>query len=353
MTETLVHAWQLENDTYGKEAMATLQDRHVLLAEDNTTNQEIILALLEHSGIRMSVVSDGRKAVKMLEEGEKVDLVLMDIHMPHMNGYDAARKIREFNASIPIIAFTTDAEKYDIAQAKSAGMNDHLSKPIDVKRFYVVLWKHLGLTLDTAALTRPIEENENTKDPLFSFELIDAREGLKRVLHNRKIYINILKGLYEFRHVRLDEIIDPEEFRRTIHTIKGLSAGAGAHALYRVVYELDRTQDRNLIWDFYHVFNAVIEELQAKCLFDDAQVDHSQKTPLTADKREALYLELLTACATRRIRHVQPVMTKIEQFALNPEDKKLYNDIKVFVKQYKFKEAGELLYDAKKNNFNH
>ena len=352
MTGTLARAWQLEDDAHWKQAMATLQGRHVLLAEDNTTNQEIILALLEHSGIRVTVVSDGRKAVKMIEAGEDVDLVLMDIHMPHMNGYDAARKIREYNASIPIVAFTTDAGKYDIAQAKAAGMSDHLSKPIDVKRFYVVLWKHLGLTMDTETFMQSMQEKENPQEPLLSFDLIDAREGLKRVLHNRKIYINILRGLYGFRHVRLDEIIDPEEFKRTIHTIKGLSAGAGAHALYRVTHELDRTQDRNLIWDFYHVFNAVIEELQDKCLFDASPIHDSKKIPLTVDKREELYLELLAACATRRIRHVQPVMTKIEQFTLSPEDKKLYNDIKMFVRQYKFKEAGEFLRDAKKNDFN-
>jgi len=353
MIGTLTRAWILEEDAHWKEAMETLRGRHVLLAEDNKTNQEIVSALLENSGIKVTVVSDGQKAVNLMEAGDDVDLILMDIHMPHMNGYRAAQKIREHNPTIPIIAFTTDAGRDDIAQAQAAGMNDHLSKPIDVKKFYVVLWKYLGSTIDADTMMSAIQGGNNPEEPLPVFDLIDTEQGLKRVLYNRKIYANILKGLHEFRDVRLDMMIDPEEFKRTIHTIKGLSAGAGAHALYRIAHELDATQDRNLIWDFYHAFNPVIEELQDKCLFDAEHIPESQKSPLSPDRREELYAELLAACSTRRIRHVQPVMSAIEQFALSSEDKKMYNEIKVLVRQYKFKEAGEFLREAAENDFDH
>ena len=353
MIGTLTRAWILEEDAHWKEAMETLRGRHVLLTEDNKTNQEIVSALLENSGIRVTIASDGQKAVNFMEAGGDVDLILMDIHMPNMNGYHATQKIREHHPAIPIIALTTDAGRADVARAKAAGMNDHLSKPIDVKKFYVVLWKYLGSAIDADTMIASIPGETASEEPLPVFDLIDTEEGLKRVLYNRKIYVNILKGLYAFRDIRLDTMVDPEEFRRTIHTIKGLSAGAGAHALYQIACELDATQDRNLIWEFYHAFNPVIDELRDKCIFDAAITPEGQKPPMTPSQRKTLFLELQAACATRRIRHVQPVISSIDEFALSPEDETMYNQVKMLVRRYKFKEAWEVLREAAENDFDH
>jgi CheY-like chemotaxis protein len=116
-----------------------LKGMRVLLAEDNELNMQIANTILENLGFVVEVARDGREALSMIKEKDAnyYNLVLMDIQMPIMNGYEATRAIRllddKIKANIPIIAMTANAFEEDKKNASSAGMNAHISKPIDVK----------------------------------------------------------------------------------------------------------------------------------------------------------------------------------------------------------------------------
>lgn len=117
---------------------ADLSGRRILLAEDNAFNQEIAREILQEVGVQVETVDDGRACVERFAQmpAGYFDLILMDIHMPVMDGHEAARQIRRMRradaATIPIFAMTADAFAEDIEAAKAAGMNCHIAKPLDI-----------------------------------------------------------------------------------------------------------------------------------------------------------------------------------------------------------------------------
>ncbi len=132
-------------------------DRHVdysgyrvLLVEDNELNQEIAMELLEMTGVQAEAARDGAEAVRLFEEAPEgyYDLIFMDIQMPVMDGYEASRKIRALPKkdaqSVWIVAMTANAFAEDVRRSREAGMNEHLSKPVDPRRLQEILQKRLG-----------------------------------------------------------------------------------------------------------------------------------------------------------------------------------------------------------------
>ena len=116
-----------------------LEGLHILVAEDNDINWEIISAMLEMFGITTDRAENGRVCVEKVRAAEKgkYTLVFMDVQMPEMNGLDATRAIRSLEdpdaASTPIVAMTADAFSENVTECLNAGMNGHIAKPIDVK----------------------------------------------------------------------------------------------------------------------------------------------------------------------------------------------------------------------------
>ena len=123
----------------------SLSGTKILLAEDNDLNAEIAVELLREEGCTVDRAKDGVECVDMLEKAANgtYQMILMDIQMPVMNGYDAAKKIRRMDdpqkADIPIIAMTANAFSEDKQAALDAGMNDHIAKPINIEDLFVVL----------------------------------------------------------------------------------------------------------------------------------------------------------------------------------------------------------------------
>ena len=128
----------------GKKTISTVPGGlRVLLVEDNPVNTEIASEILLQAGFEVDTAQNGKIAVEKVEEGEKYDVILMDIQMPVMDGYEAAGKIRALpdpeKAGTPIVAMTANAFREDIMNAKAAGMNGHISKPIDIAKMMETL----------------------------------------------------------------------------------------------------------------------------------------------------------------------------------------------------------------------
>ena len=138
-----------EDITAGTEGKSDLSGKRVLLAEDNAANQMIASVILSESGLSVEVAADGAEAVRMMEDAPAgyYDMILMDIQMPNMDGYEAAKKIRGMKekekAEIPIVAVTANAFEEDRKIALEAGMDAHLAKPYDIRAITDILRKFL------------------------------------------------------------------------------------------------------------------------------------------------------------------------------------------------------------------
>lgn len=121
-----------KNKKVKESASASIEGLSVLLVEDNELNMEIAKFIIENEGARVTCATNGKEAVDIYKNApESFDIILMDIMMPEMDGYEATRMIREMDLNIPIVAMTANAFMEDKMKAKKAGMNAHLSKPLD------------------------------------------------------------------------------------------------------------------------------------------------------------------------------------------------------------------------------
>ncbi|MCI8513348.1 MAG: response regulator [Lachnospiraceae bacterium] len=150
---TCLHAIVNTEETEGNEEKQEIKPLHtgcILLAEDNELNQEITTALLKEAGFSVEVADNGQAAVDRLTEAgpDYYCLVLMDVQMPVMNGYEATKKIRGLAdpklAQIPILAMTANAFEEDRQEALRCGMNGHIAKPINIDKMWETLEQILG-----------------------------------------------------------------------------------------------------------------------------------------------------------------------------------------------------------------
>ena len=123
--------------------------KEILLVEDVELNREIAETILTEAGFHVNSVEDGKQAVNYMEseKGNMIDLILMDVLMPVMDGYEATQKIRQLEdktkADIPIIAMTANAFEEDRQAALAAGMDDYVAKPVEISELFRTIMKNL------------------------------------------------------------------------------------------------------------------------------------------------------------------------------------------------------------------
>ena len=316
----------------------TLKGSRILLAEDNKVNQEIIIILLEESGIKIDLAADGFEAIEKFK-GNNYELILMDIQMPIMDGYEATKTIRETDKDIPIVALTANAMKEDIEKTKAAGMNKHLNKPIEVEELFRTLLEFIPpkVKIDEKSFEME-EEKEKETDELPEFETLDKEYALNLVMGKKNAFIQSLKGLLNYKDTNFNQLGD-EELKRVFHTIKGLSASAGALELRDMAKEIEESLDKGLLGGFIERFNRTIEEIETKLSLNETD---NEKIELSKELRDELFGELKEAVSTKRAKNCKPVIARLEKYKLNEEDKKLFDEIKTLTSKFKFKQALEI-----------
>jgi PAS domain S-box-containing protein len=227
-----------------------LRGASILLAEDNDINQQIAVELLEGAGATVSIANNGREAVEILSNGSQpppFDVVLMDLQMPEMDGYQATAKIRadERFRNFPIIAMTAHATMEEKQRCLAAGMNEHISKPIDPANLYETVGKFFK-RIGSSSLSSSSSQPAGISDALPSVEGLDTKDGLARVGGNRKLYLKLLRQFVAQQADAAAQIAsllkggDHATAERAAHTVKGVAGNLGAKPVQEAAAELEK-----------------------------------------------------------------------------------------------------------------
>ena len=250
----------------------------VLLVEDNHINQQVAEELLQSFGLQVEVAVNGLDALSKVKRfGKKLDLVLMDIQMPEMDGIQATERIRQMPdfADLPIIAMTAHAMVGDKEKSLNAGMNEHITKPIDPDELHNTLARWLQPSLsDDGMKQRLIQQDEGSYVMLPDYsDNLDVDWGLTRVGGNRALFAKLLREFYQDHQADItliEQALAEQRFqdvRRIVHTIKGVTGNIGATKLQQSCLELEQAfaaegAIEHALFMFKQDFQQLFRELQ-------------------------------------------------------------------------------------------
>jgi len=252
-----------------------LHGARILVTEDNEINQQIAVELLEGAGAAVTVAANGREAVEMLSGPgpSPFDVVLMDLQMPEMDGYQATSKLRSEPrlAALPIIAMTAHATMEERQRCLAAGMNDHVAKPIDPAALFEAVARFYKPAAGAAAPGQA--SSVAPPEALPSIAGLDTDDGLSRVGGNRKLYEKILRQFAEQQGPAPGHVAgalakgDFSLAERLAHTLKGVAGNIGAGGVQSAAAALERVvRDRSTADEIERArqhLQAVLEPLAA------------------------------------------------------------------------------------------
>ncbi|KJR41872.1 multi-sensor hybrid histidine kinase [Candidatus Magnetoovum chiemensis] len=334
---------QIKKDETEKAVTENFEDikgAKIFLVEDHRINREIVIELLELIAVKVDVATNGLEALSALEHnGNIYDLILMDLQMPEMDGFQATAQIRKTMTKddLPIIAMTAHAMKDEIDKCLSTGMNDYISKPFEVDTFYETIRKWIKKT----------DRNINTKKaPDYDDALPDELDGidldalLKRLRGNRKL-LKMIVIEFQAASKEITEDLsnaaasnDYNKAKDLLHGLKGISANISAADLYNEIARLENTiaasepiELDNLYAQLNRIHNsaAVLENLQTnKPVLKPSEVmsDDNDLSSMLSQLNKLLDENALSA-----ITYIERIKHKIEAVFGAETANKLYENI--------------------------
>jgi polar amino acid transport system substrate-binding protein len=255
LLNTILHAYhheqknmvQVESKISCYEKAKILGNAHILLVEDDATNQQVATLFLEKADLKVTVANHGNEAIDWLENNI-CDAVLMDIQMPIMDGYQATRCIRQMlnQKNLPIIAMTAAALQHDKKLCLEAGMNDHISKPINPDLLIDTLIKWIKPNIIKPSLPQidiqTVEASSNLAGILEGFDLTNV---LTMLAGDEKTLIRLLYGFkekFKTEDVKIQTLLANNQLndaQKCLHTLKGSAGNLGITPLHEASSLLD------------------------------------------------------------------------------------------------------------------
>jgi two-component system, sensor histidine kinase and response regulator len=226
-------------------SLEKIKGSKILVAEDNLLNQQIAQELLTDEGFKVTIANNGKEAVDLVNN-EDFDVVLMDMQMPEMDGLEATMKIRETFASdtLPILAMTANASEEDRDKCLKAGMDAHITKPIDPE----VLMSELCKWITPKDIDEKVQEppkKAQSNNAIVAIDGIDIKAALRVVAGKQSLLNKMLTTFVADQSQATDAIKDAlqnkdnELAKRLAHTLKGTAASIGAMQLQEIAAKIE------------------------------------------------------------------------------------------------------------------
>ena len=346
----------LDGDETLSELLAPIRGARVLLVEDNEINQQVAREILEMAGFKVSIAGNGSEAVRMAE-ANRFDVILMDIQMPIMDGMEAAGAIRKSNNAqvgrTPIIAMTAHAMTGDKEKSLAAGMNDHVTKPLDTKELFRTMARWIKLDHEPAPIQRRIDfgKTADSSETMPELPGFDTTVALKRVGGAAKLYTKLL---VKFRQdfINAGEQIqamlaanEKEEARRLAHTIKGVAGNLGALALEKAAADLEAALKNDVLEDEGGLIKEFEENLtitvEAVGGLESGQPSAAKASnaPFESARAAQLLSQLDQFIRRRQPKQCKEVLIRAADVPWPAELSKDFDQLSNLVGRYKFKDA--------------
>ncbi|MCP3925567.1 MAG: transporter substrate-binding domain-containing protein [Desulfobacterales bacterium] len=334
----------------------------VLLVEDNEINRQVATELLENVGIVVTHANNGLEGIEAISK-DIFDLVFMDIQMPEMDGLEATKIIREMDGkdidSLPIVAMTAHAMSGDRKLSIEAGMNDHLTKPLNVNKLYSTLIKWIKTSDQVDLIKNALQTPEKLEGEHAFPDLpgISIKDGLFRTGGNKKLYRDLLYKFYidnQDLTKRVREALiknNMDVVKQLLHTIKGVSGNIGARELHDAAITLDECIKMNNSEDIevlLTLFNRIIVKIFSGLTplvkeMVDEQKKGQDKIQGTKEEFFEILLSLNSFVKKLRPRESKEILAKILSNEWPEEYVVEIVKLEEYINRYKFRDAEKVI----------
>jgi signal transduction histidine kinase/CheY-like chemotaxis protein len=329
-----------------KKQLKLYQNISILIAEDNALNQEVIKGMLNPFGFEITIVDNGQKCIDECKM-KMYDLILMDINMPIMGGYEATGKLKEMGYKTPIIALSANARAEDVLKSLECGMVDHISKPIDKDILYSTITKYLA----NKEITIKSTQNEG-EDEAFKFETLNAKALLDDISNNTTLFETLLGRFvedyqdYEIVSKKLFSDNDEKAIKDYFHKFKSTSGSIRTLKLFPFVeeyYESLQNGERKTFLEEQIAVETikVVDELKIFL------VNQKLKSTIDVVDEEGEYLldysELQLALESKNFTKIKSALALLDGSKLSKKEKTIFEKVSELIKNYKFNEALEVI----------
>ena len=331
----------------------------ILVVDDNVLNRKILKEMMKDTGFSVELARNGKEAVEIISEGNpKIDLILMDLIMPVMDGFEATKLIKRINPSIPIIVLSASISEADIKRIESFKIDDFMVKDHSIAQYLKVIGKYL--TLPETVDQLPMFDDQVTELKRYHFSKIDIDNLLVRFNHNLSLIHKVTEGILlqmdGFKRNWNILMTDPhdEEVTRYLHSLKGLVRSVGDNTLADIIETVEKSMDSQALNEPMYetlqnhlvMLSGDLKQLEQWAANHSPKINEAETDAAIHEDVKALLETMLNDLKVHDVKQIRMKVTRIKEARLDPSCLDYLKPYFNLIENYQYEQAAEWLQRA-------